>query len=323
MANLIQNGGFEVAGIDDEHAESWIHIQHPFSLRYGPAARTGFFGAAISAFPGFPGNPGGNGRVLQTVGSTPGAFYDMSVWAKRVSGNSGFEIVDNVGMPYAMLTSAQATGEWQNVLATIISGSDQIHFELRNMDHTVSSTWYVDDASIVPTSLGAVMPKPLSQSYIAVINAVKGINGLAGGFHHDLGGRVLSRLLWPSDAGAPKTPYVCVVLEWGSGGFPEVHEDFTRIVLPLSIVGYVPMDELASIATSSEIRALNLLEDMMKAILPAQPPYWWTLPGAIRIQNISFRNHEITPAEEDGIQFIEIQLGVDVEVRFTRSDLGP
>lgn len=76
-----------------------------------------------------------------------------------------------------------------------------------------SGTWYVDDVSATGPDAGGAVALGKWLAINAAKSTIATINGSAGGFKRDLGGRVYTRLVTPEEIGEETKPYCCLPLD--------------------------------------------------------------------------------------------------------------
>lgn len=309
MTNLLANPSFETAA-------AWALTP---GAGYDPsAAKTGTRGLVLIALnaPEVVGGPTvyREGRASQTVELVAGV-YGLSVYARRDTGTEALA-VEAAAAVVAGLSSSEGDASWTLVSGMFAgSGATEIGIAARVANEApTSGTFSCDDAALWRIE----MARGAYDRYKALFDAIRGINGSAGGYHTSLGNRVISRLVKPGDQGAPRMPYACVIPhpEQPSDDFEGRH--ITSIFRAL-VTLYCPDSESAGADRHQTI--LNLHDDVLRAIMPSTDPPVWSL-GAAGVDDVRLVRKAPMSGLSDGFQFGELQMEFDLTSNVGRGDLG-
>lgn len=309
MSNLLSNPGFEVAGATASDAASWSRTT--FAARVATMPRTD----AWSMFATKSGFPTTDARVWQTIPASAGVLHACSAWVKRDSGDGGIRLFDDQTVTeIASIDGASATGEWQLLSGYLHAGSS-IAFVVETNGPETTGAWYIDDCSVGETDV----PRHLSVAITALSSRLALITGTGAGYYHDLGGRIYAREIDPQ-TDSPSMPCACVVLV-NKPEFDPQEGYWIKATITPTVIGFIAESDQLDAAGSSQVAALNFIEDVTRALMPANGEQWDL--GNAQISEIVIDPRPVTVGMVDQREYAIVPIDVRVSIHFSRADLGP
>lgn len=308
--NLLANAGFETQGATASDAESWS--RSGFAARVSTLPRSGSWSMLLIKS-GFPSPT--EARTWQALSATPGVLHSCSAWVRRDTGDGGVRLFDDVTLTeIAVIDGASATGDWQ-LLSGYLSPGASTSLVVETFGVETTGAWYVDDCSMEETDV----PRHLSVAITALVSKLSAINGTAGGYYHDLGGRIYAREVDPQ-TDSPSMPCACVILANKPEFEPQEGRWISARITP-TVIGFLAESDLLDAAGSSQVAALNFIEDVTRALMPAAAEQWNL--GNSQIEDVMIDPRSVTVGLIDQREYCIVPIDVRVTIRFSRADLGP
>lgn len=152
------------------------------------------------------------------------------------------------------------------------------------------------------------------QAYAALLDRIRSINGSAGGFHTDLGGRVYEKLILPGIDVEVKMPYACVPMV-DDEDIIRTEGQLVEVRWPATVYLFVAEQDTSGLNPTAPKQCADLRDDVLKALLGD-----WTLGG--KAQDVKLATIR-TLAGADDADYGEVQFPLIVHQIFGRDDLGP
>lgn len=257
------------------------------------------------------------GRVYQLPVWDTGWICILSGYAKKELEWGTLTITSG---PRTVITwPASSSTDWSMQYGIHYVNDPTEYFEIRANKGSGEgvSSWMVDDLTVELG--GRAMARSIYNSYTALYNLLKNINGSSGKYHHDINDAVIPKLVLPGEPGAPVMPYICLPLS-DSGAYDH-SERGVRAALRQQIVAFIPESESTSITDCSSIKALKMHDDILKCVMPTEPATGWNL-GDSNVEDVQLISKDIRAGQNDGIPWAEVSVTVDIFCRFARGDLG-
>lgn len=309
MANLLENPGFEVAGATASDADSWS--RSTFAARVSTMPRSGSWSVFATKF-GFPST---DARLWQSIATSAGILHQCSAWVKRDSGLGGIRLVDDETVTViASIDGADATGDWQLLSGYHTPGS-ALTFVVETSGPETTGAWYVDDCIVEESDV----PRHLSVAITALTSRLALITGSGAGYYHDLSGRVYAREIDPQ-TDSPSMPCASVILA-NKPEFEPQEGRWIRATITPTVIGFIAESDQLDAAGSSQVAALNFIEDVTRALMPAAGEQWNL--GSAQIEDIVIDPRPVVVGLVDQREYAIVPVDVRVSLRFSREDLGP
>jgi len=154
------------------------------------------------------------------------------------------------------------------------------------------------------------------RSYSALFIALRGINGRAGGYYHDLGGRIYPRLIRPEDGLKVQLPFACLPLVETTPQYETTDSGLVACTWRLSVFAFVNETQRGLDSDISE-QCLKLHDDIQRCVLldpklggTAQDTRWVNGGGELAA---------VLPGEQYG----ELEVPLEIVNFYAVADLGP
>lgn len=316
--NILTNPGFESGSTSWVFGTGSALVEDGSGIGGGNCARLSASRIRLNLPPAPPIYAEFEGQILQLPPFEVDTVYIISGYAKPELAWGSLEV--SAGESVVAAWDESADSDWSVRYGMYYGTLPEAQFVVRAVKGagTGSSSWLVDNLAVEIG--GRNMARSIYNSYTALFNRLKEINGSTGGYHHNVSSQVIPKLVLPSEPGAPKMPYICLPLS--DTGTYEVSERGIRAALRQQIVAFLPESESHDISDCSAVRALKFHDDIIKVMMPESPATAWNL-GDQYVEDVALLSKEIVAGQNDGIPWSEVNVAVDVFTRFDRSDLGP
>lgn len=152
-----------------------------------------------------------------------------------------------------------------------------------------------------------------AQAHATVIDVLKSINGVTGGYWTNLENRVWNRLWLPEDRKS-KMPYLCVVMSDDDLAYTANEGDLVLVEWTLKIFGYAPETTTSKINGDGVSNIANLHDDILRLFLND-----WTFRGSVD-------DSTITGGTRTGgilARYGELSMDLRLRAHMSRQGLGP
>lgn len=250
----------------------------------------------------------------------PGQTYDLRFYVYDQSASTAplAVLVDKGAGSFVSLGSVPVLGgPWRLVPhATFVAEGTTGQVMFRTL--TGSGTWYLDDVAIrLESELTAeqLVQRGKYTAYSALLNALRGINGGAGGYYHDLSGRVRTTWEVPEDIGDRiYTPYLCLPFDGDTEQIETLEGGVFRTTWTQRIYGYVPESSSTPEESSAVEGVCKLRDDIVRALLADE-----TLTNSVRDSQLG----GIETNAGIGLGYGAVVVEMVFNDWFTKDELGP
>lgn len=319
--NRVVNPGWETAGATAQDAAGWTrHATRAY--RYDAGQRSGSWGGVIlrAADSLVPPIAYSAGHWEQVVPVVAGSLTEVALYAAQdaPSGAVARLLVDG-----SEVDRAADVGGWQRLsaLVTPTSSTLTLRVDLVGIGGTAAS-WIVDDAEVEDV---VALKKGMYRLFRALYDRVKEINGTAGGYWHDLGGRVKPRLVMPGQPGADSYPFACVVLR-DEGSLDDGVNGAILAAVECDVYIWPQMNASDDIELCSAVDTAKWGDDLLRCLIPSSSEApWWTLGEAAYIQDVTLVSKEMIgqQATDGGAAPAMVKFTVRMMTTLEPSVLGP
>ena len=281
-------------------------------------------------------NPfGGYGSYLgQAIATTPGELIAVSGWfyadAQTLFYNRPLRLAvdtdpgDGTNFSIAIKLSPLELGAltWMpHILDPFTAASSRAYLqwssEPQRQPVPAFWHWYLDNLQVVGDDDMAKRSRWLAHARL--IQVLKGINGVGGGYHTDLGSRVYQKYIRPVGSTHPKLPYICVPLVNTAPQLEHVSPTWFRHTWTLPVMAFVAESNVGAYESAAIEALYHLGEDVYRAVM--QDP---TLSGTA--QEVTFLSGALEEggiSPFDGLPYADAVIPIQLSIVFGLDVLGP
>lgn len=272
--------------------------------------------------------------MSQLAGESLAIVYDMAgVVGESLAIDYGIlnQIAESLSIPYDILTLAAESLALTYDMRALAGESLAADWDIRGLATDTLAIVYdiegltgivgesvalVYDIEALPTDREADLMASKYQAIDGLRERLKIING-GTEYHFDLGRRVYSKLILPNEDGKRSYPYLCVPLIEEAQVYVTVEETWIHTTWQQIIYGFVGETTPGKISAATVDAISKLHDDIIKALM-----YDWTLGGVVGMDTKVLGNMSWAGAGDEE-NYGELQMVVQLSIRFSRDELGP
>lgn len=212
------------------------------------------------------------------------------------------------------------TGWETRLLGTLIYDFADRRFQIIGLDSLIAApridAIYIGEEP--PPDFGDVVKRSRWLAHQRLVAVLKGINGVGGGYHHDLSGRVFTKYIRPVGSTHPALPYLCVPLV---NTAPRVEHDNTHLkhTWTLPIMAFVAEPNVGAYDSDAIAALYHLGEDVYRAVM--QDPTLNNTVAPISFVSGGVEEGGISPF--DGLPYADAVIPIDLSIYLGLDVLGP